>query len=141
MKRVIVILMLVSLSSGMLPSQSTNTSSMQQFLLIFRFKSNFVPSSRQVLQANIRRWQDYMNELGQSGELVTALRPSTEGRTISGTRKEIKDSSYIANNELVSSCIVVKVSSMDEASEIAKKCPIFEFDGSVEIRPLEYTSH
>jgi hypothetical protein len=32
--------------------------------------------------------------------------------------------------------LVVKTSSMEEAARLADGCPIFEFDGSVEVRPI-----
>ena len=131
--------MLACFSSTTLPAQSKTNSSMQEYLLIFRFKSNFVPPSQDSLQANIRRWQDYMTNLAQSGKLVSGFRPSNEGKTISGSGKQTRDGVYIANNDLVSSVIIVKAASMDEACEIARKCPIFEFDGSIEIRPLMNT--
>jgi hypothetical protein len=68
--------------------------------------------------------------------LVTGYRPAGTGKTISGKEKVEKDSVYIANKELVSSLIIIKATSLEEAGVIAKKCPIYEFDGSVEIRPL-----
>jgi hypothetical protein len=81
-----------------------------------------------------------MAELVQTGALVGGYRPATSGKTISGSSKIEKDSVYVANNELVSSLLIINAASLDEAGLIAKKCRIFEFEGDVEIRPLTETA-
>ncbi|RFM32417.1 YciI family protein [Chitinophaga silvisoli] len=141
MKRTYLLAALMCLGSLVSFGQSGNTSTDKQFLLIFRFKSNFTPPSQDSIQANIRHWQEYMGDLGKTGKPVSGFRPSNEGETISGTAKTVHKGVYVANNELVSSFIIIKAASMNEAGEIAKKCPIFDFDGSVEIRPLQNTAN
>jgi len=140
MKKLIFLSALVCSGVTILFAQSGNSPSKQQYLLIFRFKSNFTPASQEAVQANIKHWQEYMGNLGQSGKLVSGFRPTNEGKTITGTDKTIKEGAYIANNESISSFILIRADSMDEAGEIAKRCPIFEFDGSVEIRPVMQTA-
>ena len=136
MKKFILSFMFVSLVAANAFSQTNSNTSKTEYLLIFRFKSNFVPPSQDAVQANIKYWQEYMSNLGQSGKLVNGFRPTNQGRTITGTNKTMQEGVYIANNELISSFIIINAASMDEAGEIARKCPIFEFDGSVEIRPI-----
>ncbi len=139
MKKIIILAVFAIVTSAVF-SQTADTASKHQFLLIFRFKANFVPPSQQALQNNIARWQEYMGGLGQAGALVTGYRPSNTGKTISGVEKVEKDSVYIDNNELVSSFIIINATNLEDAGTIAKKCPIFEFGGSVEIRPLSETA-
>lgn len=141
MKKNIFLVVLVSIASIALFGQTSSKSSKQEYLLIFRFKSNFVPSSPDAVQTNIKHWQQYMGNLAQTGKLVSGFRPTNEGKTITGSDKITKEGVYVADNELVSSFIVVNAVSMDEASEIAKNCPIFEFNGSVEIRPIMQTTN
>jgi len=140
MKKIILSLVVSFTSISALLAQSNDTSLKKQYLLIFRFKSDFTPPSQDAIQANIRHWQDYMNDLKKSGKLVSGVRPNTKGKTISGSEKVTNEGAYIANHELVSSFIIINASSMDEATGIAKNCPIFEFDGSVEIRPIMYAN-
>jgi hypothetical protein len=107
-----------------------------QFLLIVRFKADFKPSSDDAVKTNIQHWQEYMINLGKSGTLVAGYRPANEGLTVSGTEKSLKPTPYIADNELVSSVIVINATDMDAAKAIADKCPVFEFGGSVEVRAV-----
>ncbi|HWB27656.1 MAG TPA: YciI family protein [Chitinophagaceae bacterium] len=141
MKRSILLVALLCLSTIMSFGQAKTGPTDKQYILIFRFKANFLPPSQDSVQVNIRHWQEYMGDLGKSGRLVSGFRPSNEGETITGTARTLQKGAYIANNELVSSFIIIKAASLDEAGEIAGKCPIFAFDGSVEIRPLMNTAN
>jgi hypothetical protein len=107
-----------------------------QYMLIVRFKTDFKPASDDAVKANIKRWQDYMGNLVQSGSLVAGYRPANEGLTISGTKKDLKPIPYVADGELMSSVLIISAVDMDAAKAIADKCPVFEFGGSVEVRPV-----
>lgn len=111
-----------------------------QFLFIIRFKTDFKPSSDNAVQTNIKRWQDYMGNLAKSGNLVGGYRPADDGLTISGTEKSLKTTPYIENGELVSSVLIINAVDMDDAKTIADKCPVFEFGGSIEVRPMLNTA-
>ena len=58
------------------------------------------------------------------------------GRTIRGKTKTVTDGPYAELKDLVTGNLLINVASLDEATELAKGCPIFEFDGSVEVRPV-----
>ncbi|HMH32783.1 MAG TPA: YciI family protein [Puia sp.] len=141
MKKSILLLALACISIVLLSAQTNSNSAKQQYLIVFRFKSNFLPPSQDVLQVNIKHWQEYMGSLAKAGNLVSGFRPVNEGKTITGSGKTIKEGSYIANNELISSVIIINASSIEEATEIANKCPIFEFGGSAEVRQLIGTAN
>jgi hypothetical protein len=111
-----------------------------QYLLIIRFKTDFKPASDEAVKTNIKHWQDYMGNLVQSGSLVTGYRPTNEGLTISGTKKDLKPIPYIADGDLVSSVLIINAVDMDSAKAIADKCPVFEFGGSVEVRSVMNTA-
>jgi len=107
-----------------------------QYLMIVRFKTNFKPSSNEEIQNNIKKWQEYMGNLAQSGDLVAGYRPTNEGATISGKDKSTKPIPYVANDDLVTSVLIIKAENIDAAKTIANRCPVFEFGGSVEIRSM-----
>jgi hypothetical protein len=110
------------------------------YLLIIRFKTDFKPASDEVVKANIKHWQDYMGNLVQSGSLVAGYRPTSEGLTISGAKKDLKPIPYVADGDLVSSILIISAVDMDAAKTIADKCPVFEFGGSVEVRSVMNTA-
>ncbi|MBS1531816.1 MAG: hypothetical protein JSU01_16025 [Bacteroidetes bacterium] len=117
-------------------AQQVITATKSQFMFIIRFKSDFQPPSDEAVKANIKKWQDYMGNLAKSGDLVSGYRPATGGLTISGSEKTLKNDPYVADGMQVSSVMIVKAASLDAAKDIANKCPVFEFGGSIEVRPL-----
>ena len=77
-----------------------------------------------------------MGNLAQSGDLVAGYRPTNEGETISGKEKSTKPIPYVANDDLVSSVLIIKAKNLDSAKAIANQCPVFELGGSVEVRAM-----
>lgn len=112
----------------------------RQMLLIIRYKADTPPPSQEEMKTIGAHWGNFIGELAQSGQLVTGYRPGTEGKTISGSAKTTKDGAY-GDKEVVSSIFVIRAGSMEQAAEIAKKCPIYEMDGSVEVRPISNTAN
>ena len=92
----------------------------------------------EALQSNIKHWNEFMGKLGQNGQIVAGYRPSPAGKTINP--KGTTEGAYYINNESISSFIIIKAASIDAVEAIAKNCPILEFNGSVEVRPLLMTN-
>ena len=135
MKKLILILAICTFAAPTFAQQIIN-SGKSQFMLIIRFKSDFQPPSDEAVKANIKKWQDYMGDLAKSGDLVSGYRPANGGLTISGTGKTLKNDPYVSDGMQISSVIIIKAANMEAAKDIANKCPVFEFDGSIEVRPL-----
>ncbi len=91
------------------------------------------PSS-EALKANIQHWNEFMGTLGQNGQIVAGYRPSTDGKVVMKDKTE--NNVYTAYDESISSVLIIKAANAETAEAIAKKCPILEFNGSVEVRPL-----
>jgi len=134
-KHIILSVVLVALFSSAFAQQAA-TAGKSQFLFIIRYNTNFKPASKEAVQNNIKKWQDYMGGLVKSGNLVGGYRPDNDGVTISGTGKSSKSTPYMSDGELVSSVLIIKADNLDAAKAIANNCPIFEFGGSVEVRPI-----
>jgi len=110
--------------------------SSKQYMLIVRYKQPAAPFSQETIQNNIQHWNAYMGSLGQKGKIVQGYRPMQTGVTITGVQKATTNAPYVANGEMVSSFMIIKASSLEEATKIATECPILELDGSVEVREL-----
>jgi hypothetical protein len=59
-----------------------------------------------------------------------------EGRTIRGKSKVVTDGPYAELKDLVTGNLAIEAASLDAAAELALGCPIFKYDGSVEVRPV-----
>jgi hypothetical protein len=118
------------------PADSTH-----QYLFIVRYNTTTPKLSDEAMKTNIQHWGAWIGQLAQTGKLVTAYRPGSGGQTISGTAKTAKDGPYTDAKAVVSSIFIIKAASLDDAGAIAKTCPIYETDGSIEIRPITDTAH
>lgn len=139
MKKILLFIALTALAMPVFSQQVTATGK-SQFLFIIRFKADFKPSSDEAVKENIKKWQVYMGDLAKSGSLAGGYRPAGEGLTISGESRSLKSDPYISDDELVSSVLIINASDMNAAKELAEKCPVFEFGGSVEVRPIMNTA-
>jgi hypothetical protein len=135
MKKLILLLAIWAFAAPAFAQQVIN-SNKSQFMFIIRFKADFKPSSDDAVKNNIKKWQDYMGGLAKPGDLVSGFRPASNGLTISGKEKSLSNSPYVSDGLLVSSIMIIKAANMEEAKEIAGKCPVYEFGGSVEVRPM-----
>jgi hypothetical protein len=140
MKKLIILsILLIACTSSLFAQQVINPGK-SQFLFIIRFKADFKPASDEAVKNNVKKWQEYMGGLAKSGSLAGGYRPASEGLTISGTEKSVKSNAYISDGELISSVLIINAPDMDAAKSIADKCPVYEFGGSVEVRPVMNTA-
>jgi len=139
MKKLIFIIALLTFASSVF-AQQASAPGKSEFMFIIRFKADFKPTSDDAVKNNIKKWQGYMSALAKSGDLVSGFRPTSSGLTISGTEKSLNKSPYVSDGLLVSSILIVKAINMEGAKEIAGHCPVYEFGGSVEVRPMMNTA-
>lgn len=109
---------------------------MKQYLLLFRGGMDFATSTQEQIQAAMMKWKAWMEELGKQGKVIPGARLNSGGRVLSGKRKELTDGPYTEGKEIVGGFISVYAGDLDEATEIAKGCPIFDYDGITEVREV-----
>lgn len=113
---------------------------MRKFMFLFRGGGYATPGllSPTELQAHLAKWHEWTNSLLAAGRLAgaQALEHPPTGKTLRGRDRLVTDGPYAESKDLVSGTLVVEAASLEEAAELARGCPIFEHDGSVEVRPL-----
>ncbi|HEU4727358.1 MAG TPA: YciI family protein [Kofleriaceae bacterium] len=113
---------------------------MPKFMFIFRGGGYATPGllSPSDLQQHLARWNAWSNALLAAGRLAGAhaLEHPPTGATVRGRDRVVTDGPYAESKDLVSGTLIVEAASLDEATRLAHDCPIFEFDGSVEVRPV-----
>lgn len=66
---------------------------------------------------------------------MRALTGTAVGATIN-TNQHIHNSLYAIGTEIVGGFIILHAASLEEATDTAQTCPIFEFDGYAEVREM-----
>ena len=114
---------------------------MPKFLFIFRgggYASKTDTISPTEVEAHLAKWQAWSKDLHAGGQLAGAhpLGHPPAGATLRGRDKTVTDGPYAESKDLVSGILIVEAATLDAATELARGCPIFEFDGSVEVRQV-----
>ncbi len=110
---------------------------MAKFMYVFRGGGYAMGGlSPTELQQHLAKWNAWTEGLRAAGKLASGqpLSHPPAGKTIRGREKAVTDGPYAESKDLVSGIVVVEAASLDEATELARGCPILDMDGSVEVR-------
>jgi hypothetical protein len=108
---------------------------MSQFLFIYRGGIGG-SSSPAEMQQQMQRWMTWLKELGEKGFVKDPGQPlERAGKVVAGKQKIITDGPF-AEKDLVSGYTLVEAKDLPQATELSLGCPIFLYDGSVEVRPI-----
>ena len=110
---------------------------MKEFLFVFRNDYKSVPpGSPEEMQAIMKQWMDWIGGIAAQNKLADkGNRLGSEGKVVRANNI-ITDGPYTEIKELIGGYIAVKADSFEEASEMAKGCPIFNTGGNLEIREI-----
>jgi hypothetical protein len=78
-----------------------------------------------------------MGEMGKQGKFVSAQPLDPNGMQVLGRKKTATDGPFMEGKEIVGGYMICKADSYTEAVELARGCPILQFDnGNVEVRAI-----
>lgn len=93
--------------------------------------------SPEQMQAKMEEVFAWINGLTKKG-IMSAAQPLTPGgKMISGKNGSmVSDGIAAESKEAVGGFFIVNVATMDEAVDIARTCPMFKYDGMLEVRQI-----
>lgn len=112
---------------------------MKEYLLLFRggeAARTREQQSPEAWQKHMAKWMQWMQSLAEQGKFGGAQPLTADGKVLSGGGNTLTDGPYAEGKEIIGGYLICKVNNYEEATEIAKGCPIFEYDGIVEIREI-----
>ena len=116
-----------------MPEQSND------FLYLFRGGADPKRMSPEQMQQNMNKWFTWMGQLRSEGKFKAGEPLSDEGKVLSGRKGSVvSDGPFVEGKEEVGGYLIVSANDLNEAAELAKGCPIFENNGTVEVRPIEH---
>ena len=109
---------------------------MEKFMYLFR-GGHAATAAGKVPDAHMQKWVNWMKSLGEKGIMLGGEPLHPTGKQVKGSKKVVSDGPFTETKELVGGYLIVNAKDINEAVEISKDCPIFEFDGSLEVRPVQ----
>ncbi|WP_258098807.1 YciI family protein [Marinoscillum pacificum] len=108
---------------------------MKQFLYLFRGgDEGYAQLSPEEMQNHMAKWNEWMIQISKTDEPVPGLPLNNEGKVVEKGGEIITDGPYPEGKEIVGGYVIVEANTLDEAVELSKGCPIFDFGGIVEVR-------
>jgi hypothetical protein len=107
---------------------------MSEFLYIFR--GSDAQQSPEAMQAHMGKWMAWMKDLTAKGNFKAGEPLEKQGKVLRGRDKTVTDGPYAEAKDLVGGFLLVSAKDLDHAVELSRGCPIFEVNGSVEVRPV-----
>jgi hypothetical protein len=110
---------------------------MNEFVFLYRGgMSDAVQPSPEEMQQQMTRWQTWLEKLSKEGVLKDFGSPlQNQGKRVAAGGV-ITDGPFSDGKELIGGYSIVKASDLSNAADIARGCPIFEYGGTVEVRPV-----
>jgi len=113
---------------------------MDKYMMIFRntpvSEDAYANMSPEQMQAELDKWNSWIGGIAAQGKLIGSDALEATGKIVTGSKKVVTDGPYVESKELVSGYLLMHADSEAEAVEHSKGCPVFEIDGSVEVRKL-----
>jgi hypothetical protein len=109
---------------------------MSEYMFLFRGGAGLAQSPAE-MQANLKKWGAWIETITKQGKFTAGEPLAREGRVMRGSRRTISDGPFAEAKDLVGGYLLIKAGSLDEATELARGCPILESEGSVEVRPIQ----
>jgi hypothetical protein len=111
---------------------------MKKFIVLFREPDGrTITHSDTAIKAHQENWKNWFSTWGQKGKLSGGSGLTLNGRIIKGNGNIVTDEIYKNHNEIVGGYLLLNADDFNEAVDIMKSCPIYEFDGYAEIRELQ----
>lgn len=106
-------------------------------MLVFRGSEVYEPDqSPEDLQVLTQKMMNWLGDLSEKGSHVSSERLQRTGTQVSGREKKLIDGPYGVAAAVIGGCTIVQARDLEDAVEIAKKCPILETNANIEIRQI-----
>lgn len=108
-----------------------------EFMLVFRYEpnNNYQPTEAEMTEMH-QQWGAFIGNIAIQEKLISTHQLGFEGKQILAD-KSVVEGIHLSDNKTLGGNMIVKANTMDEAVEMAKKCPILVMGGTVEVRAIQ----
>ena len=90
------------------------------------------------LQDQIGKYMNWIEQLRRDGHFVAGEPLEETGKILSGKEGNmVTDGPFTESKEAVGGYFIIRANDLTAAVELAKGCPIFRNNGTVEVRPVQ----
>ena len=115
------------------------------YLMVFRETAleRYEAMSADERRECMRQWNDWTDGLAAEGKLRSGNTLADEVRVVAAPRgrPQVVDGPFAETKELIAGYFLLAADSMDEATDIARRCPLLVHGMTVEVRPVAAACH
>jgi hypothetical protein len=106
---------------------------LKEFMLIFRYEpTNEQPTPEQMNEMH-QQWGAFIGNIAIQGKLVSTHQLGFSGVKIFADQST-QEGLHLAEGQIMAGNMVLKAETMEEAADLASKCPVLFMGGTVEVR-------
>lgn len=107
----------------------------QDFMLLFHMQPTNQELTAEQITAMQKHWGIFIGGIAAQAKLVSTSRFGYDGNFIDSSLN-VCNGINITNKQILTGNMVVKAKTLNEATKIAKGCPVLAVGGSVEVRNI-----
>jgi len=107
---------------------------MKEYLLVFRAVQGHIRRTPEESAANMELWKNWIGSIAQAGKFTGGQPLAPGGKLMS--KGGITDAPFAEGKEVLNGYVMIKADHFEEAALLSKSCPIFDDDGTLEIREI-----
>jgi len=109
---------------------------MENFILFIKENLSIAyERPEQDMEKEIQAYMQWVEKLSKSGNYLSGDPLEAKGKSIS-SEKVITDGPFIEAKEAITGYILLKAKDMDHVLELIQDCPVFDYGGALEVRPI-----
>ncbi|MFM2269285.1 MAG: hypothetical protein RL757_2726 [Bacteroidota bacterium] len=114
---------------------------MEKYMLVFHSTpladEVYAMMSPEDMQTELAKWGAWIGGIAEQGKFIASDALDNNGKTVKGSKKVVTDGPFTEGKELVSGYLILQADSIDEAVELSYGCPIYDHDGTLEVRKIQ----
>jgi len=88
------------------------------------------------MQQSLAKWKEWIDSIAAKGKYVAGQPLQRDGKVVAGKQKKITDGPFAEGKEIIGGYFLIKAENLEDAVDMSKGCPSFEYGGSVEVREI-----
>ena len=115
-----------------------STTSSSTFILLLRGGISSRDLSPEQLRKQITNYMNWIDSLRKKGHFLAGEPLEEKGKILAGKNGQtVTDGPFAESKEAVGGYFIISARDLEAAVALSKDCPIFENNGTVEIRPIQ----
>ncbi|HEY2123539.1 MAG TPA: YciI family protein [Chthoniobacterales bacterium] len=115
----------------------TTPATTSDYMLLFRGNDWDTKLSPEELQQVMSKWTAWYDQLIDQGKIKSAHPLIPEGRVVSQKKGQaVADGPFAESKEAIGGYFLIQMTNLDEALQIAKRCPALPHGMVIEVRPI-----